>query len=160
MDEADDFWNAGECTSEDLLKGTAPPILSKLGSSAGEVIRRWGWTCQSSTSLPSSRVPRPSLFNSLNPIFSDSSQLCSKSTSAPVQTPAHTFVRWVSCGSISAALPRITKANSLRTITPFPTDGTAGALCSIIPYPPDRWNSHTSSIAVSFFSCVFGIGFG
>ena len=37
----------------------------------------------------------------------------------------------------------MTIANSLQTITPVPTDSTAGLLCSIIPYLSDRRNSHT-----------------
>ena len=41
----------------------------------------------------------------------------------------------------------------------FPTNDNAssnrrdsGAFCSIVPYPPDRRNSHTSSVTVSFFT--------
>jgi hypothetical protein len=151
VDEADDFWNAGESTYEDLLKCTVPPILSKSGSSADEVIRRWG-RIRPSLNLATilSRTPSESLQFPQSNLLRFFSVILQINIRTRPNTRPH--VRWVSCGSTSAALPRTTKVNSLRTITPVPTDGTAGALCSIIPYPPDRRNSHTSSVTVSFFT--------
>ena len=127
VDEADDFGNADESTSENPFKSIIPPLLSKSASSAGAVVRpRWSWMCQSTniaanlSCTPSESLQFPP--SNIRRVFPVILQI---SVRTRLNTRPH--VRWVSYGSTSVALPRTTIANSPRTITPVPTDRTAVA---------------------------------
>jgi len=111
VEEADNFGNADESTIRGSIQVHLPTRVIKVGVVSGRGRRSWSWTCPS-PNIAAILSPTPSLFNSFNPIFSDSSESFSESTSTLWPNIRLTFALWVSYGSTSAVFPRTIIANS------------------------------------------------